>query len=171
MHNCQRRFESYLKRKKPKMNKYFKVLETHERIDLLEYVIDRLQENPHLKIYVGTDSQNYGGFTHYAIAVVLRYNQRGGHVLYQKLKVPRIRDHWSRLWKECELSLEVAEWLRENSAINIEAVELDYNTEKITESHKLVSATRGWVESLGYKAKLKPDEMIACKAADHIARR
>lgn len=153
------------------MTKYFKILETQERVDLLEYVIDRLKENPHLKIYIGTDSQNYGGFTHYAIAVVLRYNQRGGHVLYQKLKVPRIREHWNRLWKECELSVEVAEWLKAASPLTIEAVELDYNTKKITESHKLVAATKGWVESLGFKARLKPDEMIACKAADHICRK
>lgn len=153
------------------MSKYFKILETNETVDILTYVIDKLKENPHLRIYVGTDSQSYGGFTHYAVVVVLRYNQRGGHVLFQRIKVPRIRDHWSRLWKECELSLDVAEWLNKSSPIKIEAIELDYNTKKITESTKLVSATKGWVESLGYKARLKPDEMIACKAADHICRK
>ena len=152
------------------MNKYFKVLETNQKVDLLQYIVDKIKENPNLKIYIGTDSQNFGGFTHYATAVVLRYNQRGGHVLYQKDKMPRIYDHWTRLWKECEKSVEVAEWLREASAIGVDYIELDYNTVKITESHKLVSATRGWVESLGYRARLKPDEMIAAKAADHICR-
>jgi predicted RNase H-related nuclease YkuK (DUF458 family) len=105
------------------------------------------------------------------VAVVLRYNKRGGHVLFNKFKVDRIRDHWTRLWKECEYSLEVAEWLSSNSPIKIEAIELDYNTAKITESTKLVSATRGWIESLGYRTKLKPDDMIACKAADAICRK
>lgn len=152
------------------MTKYFKILETNENVDLLEYVVDKMKENPHIKVYVGTDSQNYGGYSHYATAVVLRYNQRGGHVLYKKEKLPRIRDHFSRLWKEAEYSIEVAEWLRENSAVSVEAIELDYNTLKPTESHKLASATKGWCESLGYRVKIKPDEMIAAKAADHICR-
>lgn len=151
--------------------KYFKTLELGEKVELVDYVIQKLVENKHIKIYIGTDSQNYGGFTHYATCVVLRYNQRGGHVLYNKVKVPRIRDHWTRLWKECELSVEAANWLSDNSSIKVEFLELDYNTVKITESHKLVSATRGWVESLGYKCRLKPDEMIACKAADFICRK
>lgn len=153
------------------MIKYFKILETGKQVALIDYLIDKIRENSHLKLSVATDSQNYGGFTHYATVIVLRYNKRGAHVLYQKIKVPRIRDHWTRLWKECELSLEIAEWLKENSSISIETIELDYNTIKLTESHKLVSATRGWVESLGYKARLKPDEMIACKAADFICRK
>lgn len=153
------------------MNKFFKVLETNEKVELLQYVVDKLKENPHIKIYVGTDSQNYGGYTHYATAVVLRYNQRGGHVLYQRTKVARIRDHWTRLWKECELSLDVANWLAESSPIKIEAIELDYNTVKLTESHKLVSATKGYVQSMGFNVKIKPEDLIATKAADHICRK
>lgn len=153
------------------MTRYFKILETDEKVELLDYIVKQMKVNPYLKIYVGTDSQNYGGYSHYATAIVLRCNQKGGHVLYKKEKVPRIRDHWTRLWKECELSLEVAQWLKDNTSIMVEAVELDYNTEKITESHKLVAATRGWVQSSGFTARLKPEEMIAAKAADHIVRR
>ena len=151
--------------------KYFKILETGERVELVNYVIKKLAENKHTKVYIGTDSQSYGGYTHYVTCVVLRYNSRGGHVLFNRIKVPRIRDHWTRLWKECELSIEAANWLDDNSPIKVEFVELDYNTVKITESSKLVSATKGWIESLGYKCRLKPDELIACKAADFIVRR
>lgn len=152
------------------MIRYFKILETNERVDLLEYIADKIKENPYIKIYIGTDSQNYGGFTHYATAVVLRYNQRGGHVLYKREKLPRIRDHFTRLWKEAEYSLEVAQWLRDISAIGVESIELDYNSAKITESSKLVSATVGWITSLGFNVKVKPGEMIACKAADWVCR-
>lgn len=152
------------------MNKYFNILESKEKVDLLDYIVEKLREEPNIKIYVGTDSQNYGGYSHYATAVVLRYNQRGGHVLYQKIKVPRIRDHWTRLWNECQYSLDVALWLKENSPIQVEVIELDFNSVKLTESHKLVSATKGYVQSMGFNVRLKPDEMIACKAADHICR-
>lgn len=152
------------------MIRYFNVLETNEKVDLLEYIAEKIKENPYIKIYIGTDSQNFGGYTHYATAVVLRYNQRGGHVLYKREKIGRIRDHFTRLWKECEYSLEVAQWLRDISAINVEAIELDYNSAKITESSKLVSATVGWCKGEGFNVKVKPDEMIAAKAADHVCR-
>ena len=152
------------------MNKYFKILETNERVEILDYILEKLKIESSLKIYVGTDSQNYGGFTHYATCVVLRYNKRGANVLYQTLKVPRIRDHWTRLWKEADLSLELALGLREISPIHIEAIELDYNTTKITESYKLVSAAKGYCESMGFKVLLKPEELIAVKAADRQCR-
>ncbi len=69
------------------------------------------------------------------------------------------------------MSVEVAEWLRENSAIRVNTIELDYNGLKQTESSNLVKPTSGWVESLGYKAACKPNELIAIKAADHCCRK
>lgn len=152
------------------MIKYFKILETNEVVDVLEYITKKVAENKFLKIYVGTDSQNYGAFTHYGIAIVLRNETRGGHVLYRKEKLPRIRDHFTRLWKEAEYSLEVAQWLRDNSAINVDIIELDYAGVKVTKSTNLVAATSGWITSQGFKVKVKPNDMIACKAADHICR-
>jgi predicted RNase H-related nuclease YkuK (DUF458 family) len=152
------------------MNKYFKILDSNNRVDIIEYVVNKLSDNPYIKLYIGSDSQNYGGYTHYSTVVVLRYNKNGGHVLYQKDKVPRIRDHWSRLWGECERSLEVARYLKEVSSINVEAVELDYNNEKKTESTKLVAATKGYVNSFGFTVKVKPEELIAVKAADYLCR-
>lgn len=152
------------------MTKYFNILETKDKVDLLEYIATKIKENPYIKIYIGTDSQNFGGSTHYATAVVLRYNHRGGNVLYKREKLPRIKDHFTRLWKEAEYSLEVAQWLNDISSIKVEAIELDYNSAKVTESSKLVSATSGWITSLGFKVKIKPDEMIAAKAADWVCR-
>lgn len=152
------------------MVRYYQILETKQKVDILEYIAEKIKENPHLKIYVGTDSQNYGGFTHYGIAIVLRNGTKGGHVLYRKDKIPRIRDHFTRLWKEAEYSLEVAQWLRDNSAISVDMIELDYNGTKVTKSSNLVAATSGWITSLGFRVKVKPDDMIACKAADHICR-
>lgn len=145
-------------------------MESNKVVNLLEYVVEKLAENNHIKVYVGTDSQNYGGKTKYATCVVLRYNNRGGHVLYKEEKVDRIKDHWTRLWKEVEFSLEVANFLKEISSINVEAIELDFNNEKKTESNKLVAASKGYITSYGFKVKIKPEELIACKAADFIVR-
>jgi len=35
------------------------------------------------------------------------------------------------------------------------------------ESNKLISATKGWANSLGYKVNVKPNSQIATRAADH----
>lgn len=152
------------------MVRYFKKGETNENVDLLDYCVEKIKENPHIKIYLGTDSQNRRHNTVYTTVIVFRYNNRGAHFIYRTVRIPRIRDRFSRLWKECELSVEVAEWLKEHSAIRINTIELDYNDAKITESTQLVKPTRGWVESLGYTAATKPSELIAIKAADHMCR-
>lgn len=153
------------------MIRFFKKGETDDQVDVLDYCVEQIKINPHIKIYLGTDSQNRKYHTVYTTVIVFRYNLRGAHFIYRTIKVPRIRDRFSRLWKECELSVEVAEWLKENSAIRIETIELDYNNLKQTESTALVKPTKGWVEALGYKAAVKPNELIAIKAADHCCRR
>ncbi len=152
------------------MVRYFKKPETNETVDLLEYCVEKIKEEPNTKIFIGTDSQNRKHFTVYTTVVVFRYNLRGAHFIYQTTRVPRIRDRFSRLWKECELSVEVAEWLRENSAIRVDKIELDYNDLKRTESSALVKPTRGWCEGLGYNTAVKPEQLIAIKAADFMCR-
>ena len=44
---------------------------------------------------------------------------------------------------------------------------MDYNESDNFKSHKLVAATKGWADSLGYKVNVKPNNQIATKAADH----
>lgn len=63
---------------------------------------------------------------------------------------------WTRLWKEAEKSVEVALYLREHG-IEIDTVDLDYNIDPAFGSNKLVKAAVGYVESLGFKARCKPE--------------
>jgi predicted RNase H-related nuclease YkuK (DUF458 family) len=137
---------------------------------MIDHTLEQVKEHPELKIYIGTDSQNFGENTVYATAIVYRYGLRGAHYIYNKVKVPRIKNTFERLFKEAQMSIETAQHLTENLPVAIEAIELDYNNKKITKSTSLISSTKGWAESLGYKVKVKPDEMIAAKAADHLCR-
>jgi predicted RNase H-related nuclease YkuK (DUF458 family) len=81
----------------------------------------------------------------------------------------KIRDKWTRLWKEAEYSINVAEWLTEKVNVNVE-IDLDYNSEDKYFSSRLVAPTVGWANSLGFKTNIKPDNQIATKAADHHCR-
>ena len=151
------------------MNKYFKT-EEGNLVDVLKHTVELFKDNPDMQIHIATDSQNYGANTVYATAVVFRFGLKGAHYIYNKQKIPRIRNHFNRLYKEGELTIECAEYITSNLSIKIHAVEFDYNDAKKTASTSLVPIMKGWAESLGYKALTKPDIMIASKASDHLCR-
>ena len=73
---------------------------------------------------------------------------------------------WSRLWHEAELSIDTAEWLKQQIKVNIE-IDMDYNDNEAYKSNKLMSAAKGWANSLGYKVNVKPQIQIATRAADY----
>jgi predicted RNase H-related nuclease YkuK (DUF458 family) len=152
------------------MNKVFKSGTTGRPINLITYILDYIKEYPETKIYVGTDSQNRGPETIYATTVVLRYRTRGCHVLYYKTRVPLVRDFWSRLWRETEMSIETATFIVENSPLKVESIDLDFNDDEYKASNKLVSASKGWVSAAGFRSTTKPALQIATRAADHIIR-
>lgn len=151
------------------MEKYFR-LEGGEKVNVIDHCSKILGEYPNAEILIGCDSQNTKNNTKYSVVIVFRYGLKGAHYVYQNVKVPKIRDLFTRLFKECELSLEIAEYINNNTSYKVKAIELDFNDSKITKSTPLISATKGWCESLGYKVTLKSGEMIACKAADKCCR-
>jgi predicted RNase H-related nuclease YkuK (DUF458 family) len=152
------------------MNHVFKSYTNLKPINLIQYILDYVQKYPDVSIHIGTDSQNIGIETVYVTTVVLRLGSRGGHVLYSRVKMPIIKDFWTKLWKEVELSVEVAQFITHNTPLKIHSIDLDYNSDEFEDSYKLVAASKGWVTSLGFKATVKPEEQIASKASDHIIR-
>lgn len=137
-------------------------------IDPIKYSLNYLAENPGCEIYVGCDSQNKDRYTVYVTAICYRVGTRGVHVIYHKDKVERVNNIHVRLWSECERAIEVADMLSNNN-VPIHQVELDYNDQEGVESNKLVKAGRGYIKGLGYRAGVKPEELVAARAADHIA--
>lgn len=147
----------------------FQKLTGPPEFELSEYVLNILEHNKDVdvKIYLGCDSQNKAIKTIYAVTIVFHIADTGCHVIYKKEEIPVVRDMWTRLWKETELSCEVALYLR-NHGIEVSTIDLDYNTDPTKKSNKLVSAAVGYVESLGFKARCKPDLLPGAYAADNI---
>lgn len=159
----------------------------NQEVDLFQVVSDqKLKHGNNLKIHVGTDSATRGESIIYFTVVAFRHSNDGVHFIYSKETIPRLRheggkpDSFTRLWRECKLSMEVAQQLVDSSLVVKDdiIVELDYNNLINTISTPLVSATRGWVIGEGFKCLVKykdnankPDqwsEQIAVKAADHL---
>jgi predicted RNase H-related nuclease YkuK (DUF458 family) len=147
----------------------FRKLTGPPQFELGPYVTEYLEKHKgyDVKIYLGCDSQTKADKTIYATTVVFHVANTGCHVVYQKQTYPVIRDMWTRLWKEAEKSVEVGLYLREHG-IEIDTIDLDYNIDPSHNSNKLVKAAVGYVESLGFKARCKPDLLPGCYAADDI---
>tara|TARA_Y100001949_G_C15954140_1_gene316194 strand:+ start:931 stop:1380 length:450 start_codon:yes stop_codon:yes gene_type:complete len=135
-------------------------------IDPVNHTLSIIKDFPSVKIHVGSDSQNVGKKTNYTSVIAYRLGTRGVHYILSKSSVTIIDDMWKRLWLEAEHSIIVAEWLTKQISVKVE-IDMDYNSDEAYRSNKLISATKGWANSLGYKVNVKPNTQIATRAADH----
>lgn len=146
----------------------YRILATETIVSLDSYLSHYLSENPDAQIIIGCDSKNRDSETVYGLVIVLYKEKKGGHVLYAKQRVPRIRDRWSRLWREVELSVALANELQEKGFPKAKFIDLDLNPDPRFKSNDVVRAAVGLVESMGYEARTKPYSLCASYAADKV---
>lgn len=136
--------------------------------DLVGYVKEYLKKHPEAELSVGSDSQNIGGSSVYATVVAFRRPGKGVHYLLTKKREPIISDMITRLFKEAEDSIKVAEYLRENGVYQPITIDVDYNENEEFRSHKLIPMVKGWILGLGYTMNTKQNIQVASVAADHL---
>ena len=143
------------------------------KVDVIDHTLEQIKAFPNLKMYAGTDAQDYGSITRFATVIVYRYNTRGAHFVYFKEEVKRM-NMFQRLWSEGQRTIEAASMIMEELPIAFAAVEFDYNNIPKWASHKLVKDIGGWAQGLNMRAVFKNngegDCMIATKAGDQICR-
>ena len=137
-----------------------------DRIDPVNHTLEVIKNYPYAEIHIGTDSQNVNKETLYTTVIAYRLNTRGVHYIFSRSSKKIIRDLLTRLWKEAEYSIDVAEWMTQKITIKVE-IDMDFNGDENFKSHKLISAAKGWANSLGYKVNVKPNNQIATRAADY----
>lgn len=155
------------------MNLQFKAFDDTKIVDIISYITNITKNDPNVRIYIGTDSQNISDHTTMATVIAFRYSfGRGSHVIYKKEVIrPKMNQMIPRLLLEAEKTLEVASWLQENyTSLKLTAVEFDVNKDKSAASNAIVSAVTGWGIGLGFNVLTKPDEMVATKAANELCR-
>ena len=79
-----------------------------DRLDPVQHTIEVLKNYPYAEIHIGTDSQNINKQTYYTTVIAYRLGTRGVHYIFNKSNRKLITDMWTRLWKEAELSIDVA---------------------------------------------------------------
>jgi predicted RNase H-related nuclease YkuK (DUF458 family) len=151
------------------MDKYFRTREG-EKVNVVEHTLDQIKKWPNLKIYIGTDAQDYGKITRFATCVVYRYGHRGAHFVYFRDEVPVIKDMVTRLLDEGRRTIEIAQLIDTEIPVSFESLDFDYNMIPEWASNKVLPSVRGWAQGLNYKATFKGEHVIATKAADHVCR-
>ena len=143
----------------------FTVMGGRLKHDVCEYITAMTSESE-VEVHVGCDSQNHKRHTVYVTTVVFRFPNNGAHVIYRRERVPKILDMWTKLWGETERSVELANLILEECNLRVNQIDLDFNSDSQYASHKLVSASSGYITSLGFNSKVKPDLLMAAWAAN-----
>jgi len=81
--------------------------------DIIEYLKSKIELDPGITISVGCDSVQKRKRTIYACTIMLYNNdvKNGAHVVFFRESHDKIRDNQSRLHKEAQLALDIAEFL------------------------------------------------------------
>lgn len=151
------------------MEHVFRSLGNEKVVDLIPYLKEKLAESDNISLYIGCDSQNVGNKTVYACVIVLHYGNNGGHVLYSKMRIDRVRERFAKLWKEVEISMEVAQYL-DSHGIRAKYIDIDLNPDPRYKSNSVLRAALGFVESYGYTARCKPHSIAASYCADKLCK-
>ena len=139
-------------------------------VDPIFYVKNYIRRHPNATVHVGSDSKRRGCKIVYAVAIVLRIPEQGGHVIFSKRAQNvshenREGDIFQRLNNEVKQSIEAAEALLGVVDHKKLSVHVDLSSRRKDESNKLHSMAMGWVGGLSLTGFAKPDSWAASAVA------
>lgn len=123
-----------------------------------------------LKVCIGTDSQVIGEEVHFATVIVFLREKRGGFMFISNEKSTRKMTLRERMILEVGRSVEVAYMLchlldEHDVALEVHA---DINTDPSFESHTALKEAMGYILSMGFVFKAKPDAFASSSCADKV---
>ncbi len=140
--------------------------------DAVEKTIIREKEMGHkLKVCIGSDSQVRGGSVEYATVIVFLREKKGGFMFIQNSRENRKMSLRERMIFEVSKSIEVAYALcdlldKYDVALEVHA---DINTDPLFESNTALKEAMGYILSMGFVFKAKPDAFASSSCADKVA--
>ncbi|RBW71381.1 ribonuclease H-like YkuK family protein [Bacillus taeanensis] len=143
--------------------------------DINEHIKAYLKEDPKAtyKVVIGTDSKTTQKCSIIVTAFIIHRVGKGARFYYQKVKSKPLIDLRYRIYKETELSLTVMDQLKQHGITDLLAdwpIEIHLDVGQQGETRKLIQEVVGWVTSVGYVAKIKPNAYGASAVADKYTR-
>ncbi len=139
--------------------------------DAVEKAIIREQnEGYKLKICIGSDSQVRGGTVEFATVIVFVREQKGGFMFIHNSKTEQKMSLKERMILEVAKSIEIAYALCDLlDKYNIELeVHADINTDPSFQSNTALKEAMGYILSMGFVFKAKPDAFASTSCADKV---
>lgn len=123
-----------------------------------------------MKVCIGTDSQVIGEEVHFASVIVFLREKRGGFMFISNDRMARKMTLRERMILEVGRSVEVAYSLCHLlDAHNVELeVHADINTDPAFESNTALKEAMGYILSMGFVFKAKPDAFASSSCADKV---
>jgi predicted RNase H-related nuclease YkuK (DUF458 family) len=137
----------------------------------VEKTLQRERElgNP-LKVCIGTDSQVYGKVTEFATVIVFLREKRGGFMFIANERSQHPMSIKERMLTEVARSIEVAYSicdLLDRYAVDLE-VHADINTNPQFKSNPALAEAMGYILSMGFAFKAKPDAFASSSCANKV---
>lgn len=132
-------------------------------LDPSKYVKNWMHEHPNSELHIGCDSKVKGGTVKYSVTICMREVGNGVHEIYTTKIFRDKLDLYTRLWREVNMAVEIANELSEiDQKISIH---VDLNEDPRFSSNRLYEASVGFISSLGYQAIAKPNAWAASSGA------
>jgi predicted RNase H-related nuclease YkuK (DUF458 family) len=140
-------------------------------LEEVEKAIVRETENGYkLKVCIGTDSQVKGSLTDFATVIVLLREHHGGFMYIHQEKTPQKMTIKERMLVEVQKSIETAYSicdLLDLYDLDLE-VHADINTNPMFKSNKALNEAMGYILSMGFIFKAKPEAFASSTCADKM---
>jgi predicted RNase H-related nuclease YkuK (DUF458 family) len=123
-----------------------------------------------LKVCIGSDSQVRNGTVEFATVIVFLREKKGGFMFIQNSKMQKKMGLRERMILEVAKSVEVAYGLCDLlDAYNVELeVHADINTDPSFQSNTALKEAMGYILSMGFVFKAKPDAFASSSCADKV---
>lgn len=133
-------------------------------------IIDETNRGHRLKVCIGTDSQVRGKSVEFATVIVFLREKKGGFMFIANYKESIKMSIRERMIKEVARSVEVAYDMCDLLDLyNVELeVHADINTDPSFKSNVALSEAMGYILSMGFVFKAKPDAFASTSCADKV---
>jgi predicted RNase H-related nuclease YkuK (DUF458 family) len=144
---------------------------SHPILEEVETVLIRESEARNkLKVCIGTDSQVYGTVTEFATVIVFLRESRGGFMFILQDRSRRKMSIKERMLSEVAKSIDIAYslcGLLDKYKVDLE-VHADINTNPQFKSNSALSEAMGYILSMGFVFKAKPEAFASSYCANKV---
>lgn len=150
--------------------------------EMVSYIANYLMKDPSAdyEIGVGTDSQNHAK-TRMTEVISVRRVGHGGIFFYRSEMLPKILRLKDKIYEETSRSLENANGLVDAIELILMEHDIDINDMNVSfeihcdigyrgKTRALIEEIVGWVHSLDYEVKIKPESYIASGIANKFSK-